>query len=385
LMEGSPNNASGAHGDTRDAKAAQLAALHRMDKIVVPKTPVPVGFGPSFMRALADPDTKTILMCGTGACKSRVALAFSEFVEGGGFDFCHSAILVPELKRLGKRIVWLSYSFGLISNVTAETVFSCSEDKGPIVKLVSASSGGPPNYQPEIGFCKSLDAAFPADAPHTMYACYARDFAITTLSQVYRHIVAAHDVDTLLMIDGGSDSLMRGDESGLGDPVEDAVSVGAGASLRTLRHKFLLSVGFGADRFNGVSDGASLRAVAELTKLGGFRGSVSVEPDDPGFAFYRATLETIYALQTFRSVLSSLILAAGEGEYGMVVPKHSGGRVREGSAYVWPLMNMLWAFDVDAVAARSWIVGWIREAKSQDESQMMLMIERRKIKIRDEE
>jgi hypothetical protein len=330
---------------------------------------------------------------------SRVFLcSFNE--QGGGFDFCHSAILVPELKRLGKRIVWLSYSFGTISNVTAETVFSCS-DKGPLVKLVSAQSGGPPNYQPEIGYCKSLDAAYPADAPHTMYACYARDFAITTLSQVYRHIVDTHDIDTLLMIDGGSDSLMRGDEAGLGDPIEDAVSVGAGASLRTLRHKFLLSVGFGADRFNGVSDGASLRAVAELTKAGGFRGSASVEPDDPGFAFYRSTLETIYAHQTFRSVLSSLILAAGEGEYGMIVPKHSGesvlflssvvlicysgGRVREGSAYVWPLMNMLWAFDVDAVAARSWTVGWIREAKSHDESQMMLMIERRKIKIRDEE
>ncbi len=165
----------------------------------------------------------------------------------------------------------------------------------------------------------------------------------------------------------------------------DAVSVGAGASLRTLRHKFLISVGFGADRFNGVSDGASLRAVAELTKLGGFRGSVSVEPDCPGYDFYRRTLETIYANQTFRSVLSSLILAAGEGEYGMIIPKHSGGRVNAGSAYVWPLMNMMWAFDVDAAAERSWIVKWIQEARFPDEANLMLLVERRKIRIRDEE
>ncbi len=201
-------------------KSAKLAALHRMDKITRPKTgscffqrfhslahldaAIPVGFGPSFMRALADPKTRNILMCGTG----------------GGFDFCHSALLVPELKRLGKNVVFLSYSFGLISNVTAETVFSCKPEKGPFVKMVTAESKGPPNYQPEIGYCKSLDAQYPESAPHSMYTCYARDFVILTLSQVYKHIVDKHDIDTLLMIDGGSDSLMRGDEHGLGDPIE---------------------------------------------------------------------------------------------------------------------------------------------------------------------
>ncbi len=164
-MEGAP--------DARSEKAAQLASLHRMDKIVTPKTPVPAGFGPSFMRALSDPETKNILLCGTG----------------GGFDFCHSALLVPELKRLGKRVVFLSYSFGSVENLTGETVFAGTPEKGPFVKLVSAQSSGPPNYQPEIGYCKSLDAGYPADAPHTMYACYARDFAIVTLSAVYKDIV----------------------------------------------------------------------------------------------------------------------------------------------------------------------------------------------------
>ncbi len=50
-------------------------------------------------------------------------------------------------------------------------------------------------------------------------------------------------------VDGGTDSLMRGDESGLGDPIEDACSILAASKLRTLRHKFLISIGFGADRY----------------------------------------------------------------------------------------------------------------------------------------
>ncbi len=73
-------------------------------------------------------------------------------------------------------------------------------------------------------------------------------------------------------------------------------------------------------RFNGVSDGASLRAVAELTKLGAFRGSFGVEPNDPGRIFYENLLEQIYSQQSFRSVLSSLILASAKGEYGKIVP-----------------------------------------------------------------
>ena len=32
-----------------------------------------------------------------------------------------------------------------------------------------------------------------------------------------------------------------------------------------------------------------------------------------------------------------------------------------GRFFVWPLMAMIWAFDVEAVARRSKIVGWIRE------------------------
>lgn len=49
---------------------------------------------------------------------------------------------------------------------------------------------------------------------------------------------------------------------------QDAVSVAAVALLGELVPvTILLSVGFGADRFNGVSDAASLRAVAELTKV----------------------------------------------------------------------------------------------------------------------
>jgi hypothetical protein len=183
------------------------------------------------------------------------------------------------------------------------------------------------------------------------------------LSSLYKWIIEKHSIDTLIILDGGSDSLMKGDEYGLGDPIEDAVSVGAGASCHTLRNKFLISVGFGADAYNNVSNGASLRAVAELTQQGGFMGSMGIEKDSEGFDFYCKLVDRIYENQTFRSVLTSLIMESGNGSYGFIVPAKSGGRVRKecGGAYCWPLMSTMLAFDVDVGANRSLVVEWITE------------------------
>ena len=80
--------------------------------------------------------------------------------------------------------------------------------------------------------------------------------------------------------------------------------------------KVLLSAGFGADRFNHVSDGASLRAVAELTALGGFLGVASLEPGTPAVETYATALEHFYARQTFGSVLAGATVSAERGWYG---------------------------------------------------------------------
>ncbi len=50
---------------------------------------------PGFVQRLSDPSIKTVMLCGCG----------------GGFDFVHSLVLYPELRRLGKSIIIGSYSF----------------------------------------------------------------------------------------------------------------------------------------------------------------------------------------------------------------------------------------------------------------------------------
>eukprot|EP01036_Dinobryon_divergens_P024359 gene24359-32804_t len=176
-------------------------------------------------------------------------------------------------------------------------------------------------------------------------------------------------------MDGGSDSLMAGDEQGLGDPIEDAVSVAAVSLLRnsTLKLRALISIGLGADRFNDVSDASSLRAIAELTAMGGFLGSVSLSTFSDvnhsatnALSFYRGLVDHIYSRQEFQSVLTGCIIASAEGHFGLEVPSllKASKRVKEGDVYTWPLMSILWAFDVSVVAKRSLLIPWITDAVS---------------------
>ena len=59
--------------------------------------------------------------------------------------------------------------------------------------------------------------------------------------------------------------------------------------------------------------------------------------------------------------------------------------MKEGEAYVWPLMCMLFAFDVDHVVSRSLICKWIAEAESPHHAHYLLMQGRHSVVILNEE
>jgi hypothetical protein len=64
---------------------------------------------PSYLRRLANPDIKTVFISGCG----------------GGFDFVHSMTLIPELKRLKKKV--RTFNFNETTILAKEHVFICSK------------------------------------------------------------------------------------------------------------------------------------------------------------------------------------------------------------------------------------------------------------------
>jgi len=302
---------------------------------------------PTFLCRLADPRIRTVLLCGCG----------------GGFDFVHALLLYPELRRMGKTVVLGSYSFGDPREIGDPAPVFFERDAA-MAKRVTAGSRPALDYCPEVHVASFLDERYPEEAPHVVYAYYARAFTVPVLRDLYELIARTHEVDGIVLVDGGSDSLMVGDEEGLGDPIEDCVSVTAVAGLSRIEAKILVNVGLGCDRFNHVSDAASLRAVAELSASGGFLGAVGLEPDGACFRFYRDCVDHVDARQPFRSVLAGAIISAGEGQFGSTLAPRLASRVVPGGVFLWPLMSTLWAFDVARVAERSLMSRWIRDAQT---------------------
>ena len=183
-------------------------------------------------------------------------------------------------------------------------------------------------------------------------------------------------------MDGGTDSLVVGDEPGLGDPVEDAVSVQSVAALTEVPLRLLVCAGLGVDRHNGVSDLTSLRAIADLTRLGGFLGALALERDDDTYRFYRDAVVHLLERRApgAGSIVARAIVEAVDGGFGW-----GGGRAAgptPDSLFVWPLMALVWAFDVDTVAARSRVGAWIRDIESPTECTRAVREGRRRTRIR---
>lgn len=120
------------------------------------------------------------------------------------------------------------------------------------------------------------------------------------MRESYQAIVDELGIDTIILADGGTDSLMCGDEQELGTPTEDMVrkrscatlfyiaqhvhvadlilqlSIAAVNGLKHVKQKFLTNLGFGVDCFHGVCHSHFLENVAAIDKAGGFLGSFSL-------------------------------------------------------------------------------------------------------------
>jgi len=99
-------------------------------------------------------------------------------------------------------------------------------------------------------------------------------------------------VDTLVLVDGGTDSLMRGDEEGWARRMR--TSQHARCPRSAVERKLLACLGFGIDHYHDVCHYYFLEAVAELTRDGAFLGAFSLLDEMPSVQRYRrpATLST---------------------------------------------------------------------------------------------
>jgi hypothetical protein len=181
---------------------------------------------------------------------------------GGGFDVFAGVPLAQHLITMGRNVVFANFSF--------TNLWLCGgEQITPTMWRVDQESSEIP-YFPEKWLAEWLTTRGQA-AP--IYA-FAKS-GVRPLSAAYDWIIDHHQIDLVLLIDGGTDSILFGDEPGLGSVVEDAVSIVA-VDKAAGEQAVLAAIGFGVDHYHGVSHHAFLENVARLTSDGGFLGAFSL-------------------------------------------------------------------------------------------------------------
>lgn len=254
---------------------------------------------------------------------------------GGGFDVFAGVPLLSTLRRKGCSVSLANLSFTNLQGVEGRWLTDdCVE--------VRADTAGPTNYFPERSLAQFL-AKRGVDAP--VYALAKR--GVEPVRHAYETLVEELRPDALLLVDGGTDILMRGDEAGLGTPTEDMTSLAAVRRL-SIATKAVCCIGFGIDAFHGVRHAQFLENVATLSEMGGYWGAFSLTPDMEEASLYRDAVDHSAQQTARRSIVNGSIADAVRGAYGDV--HRYPERTRGSTLWINPLMSMYWTFDLEKVA-----------------------------------
>jgi hypothetical protein len=281
---------------------------------------------------------------------------------GGGFDVFGGLPLYFALRGAGKDVFLANLSFS-----------SLRPDVGryltPTLAEVTADSEGSKYYFPE----KHLSQWFRERGQDVPVYCFHRTGA-APVARGYAALVEELKPDTIVLVDGGTDSLMRGDEAGLGTPQEDVASIAAVDALdaEIVPRKLLVCVGFGIDAFHGVCHADVLEAVADLSSGGGYLGALSLTLDMPEVRLFRSATQHVLANTSGReSIVCTSILSALEGRFGDF---HATTRTEGSELFINPLMPLYWCFRLGAVASRILYLDRIRA--TEEYMELTLAIER---------
>ena len=258
---------------------------------------------------------------------------------GGGFDIYAGLPLAVALLDTGTRVHLANLSFTQLELLDLDSWLAAN------VAVVTVDTAGPDDYFPERVLAEWLGKQ---NLPATVYA-FART-GVRPLRDAYRALVAHLGVDAIVLVDGGTDILMRGDEAGLGTPEEDMTSLAAVAGL-DVPIKLVTCLGFGIDAYHGVNHAQVLENIAALDRDGAYLGALSIPNHSREATLYRDAAAHAQAATPLRpSIVNGQIAAATRGDFGNV---QFTRRTRDSALFVNPLMAIYFSFDLDGLANHS--------------------------------
>ncbi|HEX8551204.1 MAG TPA: DUF1152 domain-containing protein [Abditibacteriaceae bacterium] len=282
-------------------------------------------------------EARTILIAGTG----------------GGFDFLCGLPLVMALEAQGFSVHIANLSFTPLQTVCEARWLSDS-----LLEVDAASFG--PDYFPEGWLAKWFAAR---REPRSIFCFQAT--GVIPYQKNYELLLEKLQIDTVILIDGGVDSLLRGDEHSLGTPLWDALSIAAVNNLVGPR-KILTTTAFGAERWDKISHSQALERIADLTRRDALYGvSTLVRSTLEGAAFVDAAHYIFEHQKTRPSIVVSSMLSALNGQFGEL---SVNAYTETTPLWISPLMCLYWFFDLSEVARQKKFLSQLQNTQTLTEA-----------------
>ncbi len=189
------------------------------------------------------------------------------------------------------------------------------------------------------------------------------------LAEAYAKLVAHLDIDAIILVDGGVDSIMRGNESGPGTLIEDTISLAAASTLKNVPVKLLACLGFGTEVEERVCHYHALENIAALAKAGGFLGSCALTPQMDAFQQFEAACRYLWDERDHpRSHITTRVIPAVHGEFGRFHMYPQDPLLRGADVLISPLMSLCWFFDAHTVIAHNLLVNQLLHTRTVTEA-----------------
>ncbi|QQR56362.1 MAG: DUF1152 domain-containing protein [Candidatus Melainabacteria bacterium] len=286
---------------------------------------------------------------------------------GGGFDIFCALPLFFALREAGLTVNLASFSFSFRHGNVSGRKF------GENLVEVTTRSTGNEYYFPEGYLTKWMARK---NINHSIY-CF-KPGPPPELLESYKLLQKHLEFDCIVLVDGGVDSILCGDESEIGTPLEDMSSLAAIKEL-DVPEKQLLCLGYSAE--TDVNNAHALETIAALIKSKAYLGSLGLSLDMAEVKlFAEATEFTFFEMRGYESVICSSVLAALDGNFG---DHHRTRRTVGSKLWINPLMMFYWAFDAMKVADSVHYLPQVAEALTIDDVSKAIREYRAKASIRE--
>jgi hypothetical protein len=289
---------------------------------------------------------------------------------GGGYDILGAVPLLGALKQMGLRVSLANLTFTTVSKLGIESSGGCHT-----LHRLTGNHASKSIFCPEAWLSRWLADQGPELIEDPSVWTFDPS-GYHPLREAYRFVLEQEQIDTLILVDGGIDLLLRGDETSLGTPVEDLISLAVVRNLDVPR-KIASAVGFGIELRDGIQHAQVLERFADLTRRGGYFGATAVvQGASSGDQYMDALGYVLEHQQGLRqSHVHRMIQASVRGEFGSDGPH----------IWVTPLMNLFWFFDLATLADTHLFLEHLEETNELIDVVAMIQACRRNLKIKDRE